>query len=156
MVHVYYYEVPKRQQIPPDSVIIWFTLCNLCVLGAPVVSEVLRKPSRHTASAGVSSESQLRTMLFGYAEQHQFTVRRVEFIGNTYTRDRTLRIQMDELNEGNVFTIAALNRCLVRLSKVRNINNVTVKDVDIRLNHLYGILDLTITLTDTSRAPRRR
>ncbi|HZJ42134.1 MAG TPA: POTRA domain-containing protein [Pyrinomonadaceae bacterium] len=95
-------------------------------------------------------------MLFGYAEQHQFTVRRVEFIGNTYTRDRTLRIQMDELNEGNVFTIAALNRCLVRLSKVRNINNVTVKDVDIRLNHLYGILDLTITLTDTSRAPRRR
>jgi outer membrane protein assembly factor BamA len=147
---------PKRQQIPLEgSVIIWFTLCNLCVLGASVVSEVLRKPSSHTASAGVSSESQLRTMLFGYAEQHQFTVR-IQFIGNTYTRDRTLRIQMDELNEGNVFTIAALNRCLVRLSKVRNINNVTVKDVDIRLNHLYGILDLTITLTDTSRAPRRR
>ena len=113
-------------------------------------------PASAISSAAVFSEGQLRTLLFNYAEQHQFTVRRVEFIGNTYTRDRTLRVQMDELNEGNVFTIAALNRCLVKLSKVRNINNVTVKDVDIRLNHLYGILDLTITLTDTSRAPRRR
>ena len=147
---------PKRQQIPSDSVIIWFTLCNLCVLGASVVSEVLRKPSRHTASAGVSSESQLRTMLFGYAEQHQFTLRRVEFIGNTYTRDRRLRVQMDELNEGDVFSVAALKRCLVKLSKVRNINNVTAKDVDVRLDHRNGIIDLTITLTDTSRPPRRR
>jgi hypothetical protein len=113
-------------------------------------------PTSTVSPGAVLSERQLRNLLFTYAEKHQFTVRRVEFIGNTYTRDRTLRVQMDELNEGNIFTVAALNRCLARLSKVRNINNVTVKDVDIRLNQVEGTIDLTITFTDTSRPPRRR
>jgi len=137
--------------LPPERVSVGLGSTRFCKY-----IEFWLLPASTISSAAVLSESQLRTLLFNYAEQHQFTLRRVEFIGNTYTRDSTLRVQMDELNEGNVFTVAALNRCLVKLSKVRNINNVTVKDVDIRLNHLYGMLDLTITFTDRSRPPRRR
>jgi len=75
--------------LPPERVSVGLGSTRFCKY-----IEFWLLPASAISSAAVFSEGQLRTMLFGYAEQHQFTVRRVEFIGNTYTRDRTLRIQI--------------------------------------------------------------
>jgi metallo-beta-lactamase class B len=84
--------------------------------------------------------------------ENGFTVRRVEFVGNTYTRDNVLRRRLKDLNEGDLFTRAALINSVRNLSRLRTeIYPVKLSDIVLRLNESEKAVDMTICLN-----PKRR
>ena len=87
------------------------------------------------------------------AQRNEFTVRRVEFVGNTYTRDHVLRDRMTPIiNEGDVFTRAKLARSLRRMSALkRTIYPLRLTDVEIRLDRSEGLVDMTICFRERRR-----
>lgn len=101
----------------------------------------------------VCSQSQeTRESLMKQAESAQSTVRRVEFVGTTYTRDEVLRRRMTELQEGDLFTRDNLVKSLKNMSRLRNeIYPVQLKDVEVKLNENSREIDLTICFK-----PKRR
>jgi outer membrane protein assembly factor BamA len=75
----------------------------------------------------------------------RFTVRRVEFVGTTYTRDEVLRRRMTNFQEGNIFTRRKLVNSLQSMSKLRNeIYPVKLSEVELRLNESERTVDMTI------------
>ena len=94
-----------------------------------------------------------RNRLIDEAERNEFTVRRVEFIGNTHTRDRILRTPMTAIvNEGDVFPREKLVRSLRRMSTLKRvIYPVRVTDVAIRLDRTERLVDMTICFRERRR-----
>jgi outer membrane protein assembly factor BamA len=93
-----------------------------------------------------------REALMKDAEQRQFTLRRVEFIGLTYTPDKKMRSQMSKFNEGDIFSRAKLVNSLVKMNRFRNdIYPVRLTDVMVQLNKPDKTVDVTICFR-----PKRR
>jgi len=105
---------------------------------------------------GTSVEESIKSDLMAYAEKNQHTFRRVEFVGNTYTRDDSLRSLILGLQEGNIFKTELLKSDLKSLNKSRRIKPVDLKDVDIRLNRAEKTIDLTIHVTEVNGRSRQR
>ena len=88
------------------------------------------------------------------AEQRKFTLRRVEFVGLTYTPDNVVRRRMVRFNqngravsfnEGDFFTRQRLVQSLRSMSKLRReIYPVQLKDVSLNLNEPEETVDLLI------------
>ena len=111
-------------------------------------------PAQFMSAQGTTIESAIQYRLMTYAETNQHTVRRVEFVGNTYTRDNKLRNRIPGLQEGEIFRTAVLKRSLTSLSGLRTIKPVHMQDVDVRLDRTEKTIDLSISLTDISHRPR--
>ena len=95
-----------------------------------------------------------RDNLMNEAQSNQFTVRRVEFLGLTHTRDTLVRGRMGSLiNEGDLFTRQNLLRSLRRMSTLKRIYPVRLNDVEIRLDRSERLVDMAICFTER---PRRR
>jgi hypothetical protein len=75
---------------------------------------------------------------------NQYWVRRVEFSGNQYTRDKVLRRKI-MLEEGDVFTRENLVKSLESVSMLKRIiYPVKMSDVIVRLDRPEKIIDMTI------------
>jgi hypothetical protein len=111
-------------------------------------------PSTFVVPAGPSIEEVLFSQLMTEAEINQFTVRRVEFVGNTWTRDQTLRRRIPRLQEGETFRRDMLQTSLASLSGLHSIKTVRLKDIDVYLNRHENTIDLTISVRPRSK--RRR
>jgi outer membrane protein assembly factor BamA len=88
------------------------------------------------------------------AQRNQFTVRRLEFLGNRHARDTGLRRQMALLNEGEFFTRQKLLTSLRRVSTVKGIYPVRLRNVEIRLERSDRIVDMMICFTERPRDNR--
>jgi hypothetical protein len=77
-----------------------------------------------------------RNKILDEAHRNEFTVRRVEFFGLTYTRDQTVRSRMTPIiNEGDVLTREKLVRSLRRMSELkRAIYPLRLTDVALRVD----------------------
>lgn len=112
-------------------------------------------PSTFTFPAVSNFEQYLFAQLMVEAEESQFTIRRVEFVGNTWIRDNVLRRKIPGLNEGEIFRRDILYSNLASLSKVPGIYKVRLQDViDVRLDHLDKTIDLTILVRPRPRGRR--
>ena len=108
-----------------------------------------------------SQPSSVRESLMRQAEQNQFTLRRVEFIGLTYTRDDVVRPRMTRFkdggrtlsfNEGDLFSRYKLVQSLRSVSRLRSeIYPVRLSDVEVRLNQSEKTIDMAICFK-----PKRR
>lgn len=79
---------------------------------------------------------------------NEYWVRRVEFSGNQFTRDKVLRRRL-MLEEGDVFTRENLVNSLKSLSRLRRtIYPVKLSDVILHLNRPEKIIDMTICLKE--------
>jgi DNA-directed RNA polymerase subunit E'/Rpb7 len=95
------------------------------------------------------------------AEKEEFTLRRVEFLGLTFTRDELVRGRMVRFkehgrmvsfNEGDLFSRRKLVQSLRNVSKLRSeIYPVRLSDVSLRLNESEQTVDLLICFK-----PKRR
>ena len=94
-----------------------------------------------------------RNKLIDEAQRNEFNVRRVEFVGLTFTRDHVLRDRMTPiLNEGDAFTRAKLLRSLRRMSDLkRTIYPLRLTDVIIKLDRTEGLVDMTICFRQRPR-----
>ncbi|MCP9496349.1 MAG: outer membrane protein assembly factor BamA [Pyrinomonadaceae bacterium MAG19_C2-C3] len=84
-------------------------------------------------------------------EGKQFTLRRLEFQGNTFTRDNVLRRQV-LINEGDVYNEFNFENSIVRINQLGYFDPVDKdKDKDIRANEETGEVDLTLRVAERGR-----
>lgn len=107
-------------------------------------------PPNVSVPAGSHPEVVFQSPLLDEAEQMNYWVRRVEFSGNRYTRDKVLR-QRILLQEGDIFKRAILRRSLELLSRSRIIKPVGMGDVEVYLNREEKVIDLTINFIERRR-----
>ena len=123
-----------------------FCLTLLVVL--PLSLTGSQSQSRSLNSGGTpscSQSSRTREAIIRQAEKMRFTVRRVTFIGITYTRYEVLNERMTNLQEGDLFLRRQLVNSLRSMRKLRNeIYPVKLSDVDLRLNESDQTIDITI------------
>ncbi len=93
-----------------------------------------------------------RETLMKQAQDRQFTLRRVTFVGLTYTPDEKMRSQMRDFNEGDIFSRAKLIKTLRKMNRFRSdIYPVRLTDLKLELNEDDKTVDMTICFR-----PKRR
>jgi outer membrane protein assembly factor BamA len=95
-----------------------------------------------------------RNVLMSEAERDTFTVRRVEFIGLTYTHDYVVRDRMTPLvQEGDLFLREKLVKSLQSISTLRSsINPLRMRDVVVQLDRSDNSVDMIICFKQKPRS----
>ncbi len=84
-------------------------------------------------------------------EGRQFTLRRLEFLGNTFTRDNVLRREFF-LNEGDIYDQSLFEYSITRLNQLGFFDPVDKdKDVERRTNEEEGLVDLNLKVAERGR-----
>jgi len=84
-------------------------------------------------------------------EGKQFTLRRLEFSGNTFTRDKVMRREF-LLNEGDIYNQNYLEISLQRLNQTQYFDPIDKDhDVEIRTDDEKGDVDLTVKVKEKGR-----
>ena len=84
-------------------------------------------------------------------EGKQFTLRRLEFTGNTFTRDNVLRREV-LINEGDIYNQAYFEVSITRLNQLGYFNPIDKeKDADYRMNDEEGLVDVTVKVSEKGR-----
>jgi outer membrane protein insertion porin family len=84
-------------------------------------------------------------------EGKQFSLRRIEFAGNTFTRDNVLRREMI-LNEGDIYNQLALETSVIRLNQTQYFDPIDKdKDVEVRTDEETGQVDMLIKVKEKGR-----
>ncbi|MBA2495246.1 MAG: outer membrane protein assembly factor BamA, partial [Acidobacteria bacterium] len=84
-------------------------------------------------------------------EGKQFRLRRLEFTGNTFTRDRVLRREF-LINEGDIYNQAALETSVLRINQTQYFDPVDKdQDVEIRTDEEQGDVDLIVKVREKGR-----
>lgn len=92
------------------------------------------------------------SQLMDEAQRTEYTVRRIEFIGNERIRDNILRERFVQ-KEGDLFSRKALERSLENFSKLRMTYPVTLSDVEVQLDREEKLIVFMIYIRE--RAGRR-
>ena len=93
------------------------------------------------------------SQLMEEAERNEYSVRRVEFVGNEQVRDNTLRRRFVQ-QEGNVFSRRALKQSLHNFSRLMTIYPVSLHDIDVNLDRQEKLMDLTIYFRERPHVSR--
>jgi outer membrane protein insertion porin family len=84
-------------------------------------------------------------------EGKQFTLRRLEFVGNTFTRDNVLRREV-LINEGDIYNDGYWEYSVVKLNQLGYFNPIDKdKDVDRKTNDEEASVDLTLKVSERGR-----
>ncbi len=84
-------------------------------------------------------------------EGKQFTLRRLEFTGNTFTRDNVLRREF-VLNEGDIYNQSYVEYSVLRLNQLGFFDPIDKdKDVDFRQNEEEGLVDVNVKVAERGR-----
>lgn len=84
-------------------------------------------------------------------EGKQFTLRRLEFAGNTFTRDYVLRRAV-LINEGDVYDQRTFEYSVLSLNQLGYFNPIDKeKDVDMRTDEDQGLVDVTLRVSERGK-----
>ncbi|MFN2596164.1 MAG: outer membrane protein assembly factor BamA [Pyrinomonadaceae bacterium] len=84
-------------------------------------------------------------------EGKQFTLRRLEFTGNTFTRDNVLRREF-VLNEGDIYNQGYVDYSVLRLNQLGFFNPIDKdKDVDFKQDEERGEVDVNVKVSERGR-----
>jgi outer membrane protein insertion porin family len=84
-------------------------------------------------------------------EGKQFTLRRLEFTGNTFTRDRVMRREF-LLNEGDIYNSRYLEISVARLNQTQYFDPIDKdQDVEIKTDDELGDVDLLVKIKEKGR-----
>jgi outer membrane protein insertion porin family len=84
-------------------------------------------------------------------EGKQFRLRRLEFSGNTFTRDKILRREV-LINEGDIYNQIALETSVIRLNQTGYFDPIDKDtDVEIRTDEEQGDVDLVVKVKEKGR-----
>jgi outer membrane protein insertion porin family len=84
-------------------------------------------------------------------EGKQFMLRRLEFIGNTFTRDNVLRREV-LINEGDIYNDGYWDYSVIKLNQLGYFNPIDKdKDVDRKTNDEEANVDLTLKVSERGR-----
>ena len=103
------------------------------------------------ATIGFPQVKSSQASLIQEAESEGYLVRRTEFLGNARTTDMILRRKL-MFNEGDLFTKEKLEQSILGLSRLKIIYPVRLRDVDIRLDRQYKVIDMAFRVRERRRA----
>ncbi len=84
-------------------------------------------------------------------EGKQFSLRRLEFLGNTFTRDNVLRREVI-INEGDIYSQSAFEYSVLRLNQLGYFDPIDKeKDVDFRTNEEEGLVDVNLKVQERGK-----
>ncbi len=84
-------------------------------------------------------------------EGKQFTLRRLEFLGNTFTRDNVLRREV-LMNEGDIYSQSRFEYSVLKLNQLGYFDPIDKdKDADFRTNEEEGLVDINLKVTEKGR-----
>lgn len=84
-------------------------------------------------------------------EGKQFTLRRLEFLGNTFTRDNVLRREV-LINEGDIYNQTAWEYSVIKLNQSGYFEPIDKdKDADFRTNDEEATVDINLKVTERGR-----
>lgn len=84
-------------------------------------------------------------------EGKQFSLRRLEFIGNTFTRDNVLRREV-LLNEGDIYNQTAWEYSIIKLNQLGYFDPIDKeKDADFKTNEEEATVDVNLKVTERGR-----
>ncbi len=84
-------------------------------------------------------------------EGRQFTLRRLEFTGNTFTRDKVLRREV-LINEGDIYNQGFLDISVARLNQTQYFDPIDKdQDIEIRTDEEQGDVDLIVKVKEKGR-----
>lgn len=84
-------------------------------------------------------------------EGKQFRLRRLEFTGNTFTRDRVMRREF-LINEGDIYNQIGMETSVIRLNQTQYFDPIDKdKDVEIRTDEEQGDVDLIVKVKEKGR-----
>ncbi len=84
-------------------------------------------------------------------EGKQFTLRRLEFLGNTFTRDNVLRREV-LINEGDIYNLSYWEYSVVKLNQSGYFEPIDKeKDADFRTNDEEATVDINLKVTERGR-----
>jgi outer membrane protein insertion porin family len=104
-------------------------------------------------STTFDDEKKLAFLEFDIDEGKQFYVRRIEFVGNTTTRDKVIRREL-ALEEGGVYNSRLLEISLLRLNQLSYFDQLKPDDpnvVDKKLDEKNGQVDLTLKVHEKGK-----
>lgn len=87
---------------------------------------------------------------FEIEEGKQYTLKRLEFIGNTFTRDNVLRREV-LLNEGERYNKELFDYSLLRLNQLGYFEQVKEEDATVNTNERDGLVDITLKVQEKGR-----
>jgi outer membrane protein insertion porin family len=87
---------------------------------------------------------------FVVEEGKQYTLRRLEFIGNTFTRDNVLRREV-LLNEGERYNAQYWDLSLLKLNQLGYFEQIKPEDATVNTNEREGQVDLTVKVQEKGR-----
>jgi hypothetical protein len=143
---------PRRASILP-------LLSVLCYLSGqeakstPPIKEPAAQENAERAPFNCSHPAAEQERLMREAVKNQYTIRRVEFLGNKYTRDHLLRQRIPLLQEGNILTRENLIRSLKSVSRLKRIiHPVKLSDVFLHLDRQEKVIDMEICFREKRRS----
>jgi outer membrane protein assembly factor BamA len=107
------------------------------------------KPGSNDVNPKWSKTLQEREIWIDLAQREQYRIGHIYFAGNKYVRDRKVRQRLVRgFTQGDIFDRLALDKSLRRISKVKQIYPVTIKNVEVRLDEKEKYADFVINVKE--------
>jgi outer membrane protein insertion porin family len=105
-----------------------------------------------TATPQLDAHDDTKTidLTFDFDEQKQFFVRRIDFSGNTTTRDKVIRREL-LINEGDIFNNRYWELSLLRLNQLNYFDVIKPENADIKRNTKAGSVDILLKLKEKGK-----
>jgi outer membrane protein insertion porin family len=100
--------------------------------------------------AKYDTKNKIYDLLLTMQPDKQFYVRRINFLGNTKTRDKVMRREF-VLEEGKVFNSAALDNSVLRLNQLGFFERIEEKDYQVKPDEKNGAVDVEIKVKEKSQ-----
>ena len=98
----------------------------------------------------IDDETKLVNIVFDFDEGRQFKLRRLEFVGNTTTRDKVIRREM-LVNEGEIFSTALFDISLLRLNQLGFFDVLKQEDADIKPDPKEPWVDVALKVKEKGK-----
>ena len=98
----------------------------------------------------VHDDTKIIDLTLDFDEQKQYFVRRIDFSGNTTTRDKVIRREL-MLSEGDIFNNHAWELSLLRLNQLDYFDKVKPENAEIKRNTKQGTVDILLKLKEKGK-----
>ena len=98
----------------------------------------------------VHDDTKIVDLTMDFDEQKQYFVRRIDFSGNTTTRDKVIRREL-LLSEGDIFNNRAWELSILRLNQLNYFDKVKTEDAEIKRNTKQGTVDILLKLKEKGK-----
>lgn len=100
--------------------------------------------------ADYDAKNKIYSLTLTMQPDKQFFVRRINFLGNTKTRDKVMRREFI-LEEGKLFNSAALENSVLRLNQLGFFEKIEEKDYEVKPDDKAGMVDVDVKVKEKSQ-----